>query len=106
MILHGEALYRTDLHTKIAGAAFEAVNLPFLAILGDRNGIGRATPAAHAAEDALIDIVFNLAPGNRSITARLFRVHERRGPAEKVFGHGFGHRKESHFFRPVTFPCS
>jgi len=97
LILHGEGLYWTDLHTEVAGAAFEAVNLPFLAILGDNNGIGRAAPAAHPAEDALMDIVFNSAPGNRGINPLLFRVHERCGSAEQVLSHGFGHRKKFHF---------
>ena len=105
MIFHREGLYRTDLHTEVAGAAFEPVDLPFFAILGDLNGIGRATSAAHSAEDALIDIIFNSAPGNRGKTALLFRVHERRGSAEQVFGHGFGHRKQSHLV-PFIFPCS
>ena len=97
LILHGEALYWANLHTKIAGAAFEAIDLPFPAVLGDLDGISRAAPAAHSAENTLIDINFNSAPGNRSKTPLLFRVHERCGSAEQVLGHGFGHCKQSHF---------
>jgi hypothetical protein len=97
LIFHGEALLRIDLHTEVTGAAFEAIDLQFYAIFCDLDGIGRAAPAAHPAENALIDIHFNSAPRNRGETPLLFRVHERGGPAQQVLGHGFGHCKQSHF---------
>ena len=103
MISHEEAFFRTDLNTEVTDAAFEAVDLPFLAILGDRNGIGRAAPAAHSAEDTLVDINFNSAPGNWGIRPLPLRVHERCRPPEQVLGHGFRHRKESHVLRLSPF---
>ena len=103
LILHGETLYRTYLNTQITGAAFEAIDLPFFAIFGDLDGVGRAAPAAHPAENALIDIHFNSAPGNRGKSPLLFRVHQRCGSAEQVLGYGFGHCKQSHFLDLLPF---
>ena len=103
MILHGETLYRTDLNAEVTGTAFEAVDPPFPAVLGDRDGIRRTAPVAHSTEDALINIHFNSAPGNWGISALPLRVHERCGSAEQVLGHGLGHRKESHFLRLLPF---
>ncbi len=103
MLLHGETLFRADLNTEVAGAASETIDLPFFAILGDGDGIGRAAPAAHAAEDTLMDVHFNSAPGNRGKTPLLFRIHERCGSAEQVLGHGFGHGEQSHFLDLLPF---
>jgi hypothetical protein len=93
LILHREALYRAYLDTEIASAAFETVNLPFFAILGNRNSIGGATPPTKSAEDASIDVNFHPPPGDRCKGPFLLRIHERRRPVEQVPDHGFCHRK-------------
>jgi hypothetical protein len=89
LIVHGETLFGADINTKIAGAAFKAVNLPFFGKLGDNNGIGWAAPAAQAAENAVVNRNFNSAPGNGGIHSLALRIHKRRRPGEQVPQHGF-----------------
>ena len=62
VIVRQEAFCRTDLDTKVADAAPEAVDLPRLVLLGDNDGIGRTPAAAQSAKYAFIDRVFYLAP--------------------------------------------
>ena len=93
LIFHGETFFRTDLNAEIADAALETIDLPFFAVLGDRNGIRWAAPAAHSAEDARVDIHLHVSPRQRREPALLFWIHERSRAAEQVLGDGFGHRK-------------
>ena len=89
VILHGETLFRTDFNTEIAGTAFETVYLLFFIVLGDHNRMGRAPPAAQAAENTIVNSNFNSAPGNGGIHPLALRIHKRCRPADQVPQHGF-----------------
>lgn len=100
VIVRREALGRADFDTKIADAASETIDLPFLVLLADNYGIGWATSAAQAAEDASINSVDYFPPGNQWKNPYPLRVHECGGPCEKVPGYSFRHRKYFHVVVP------
>ena len=99
MIFHGETLFRTDFNTEIAGTAFGPVNLPFFGILGDHYRMGRTPLAAQAAENAVVNIYFNSAPGNRGIHPLALRIHKRCRPAHQVLHQSFCHAEQFHDIR-------
>ena len=55
--IHGEALLRTRLHTRAALDAGERIDLPFACLSIDSERAGWTTSLAHAAENALTDII-------------------------------------------------
>lgn len=103
VIVRREALGRADFDTKIADAAFETIDLPFLVLLADNYGIGWATSAAQAAEDASINSVNYFPPGNQWKNPDPLWVHECGRPCEKVPGYSFRHRKYFHCGGPSPF---
>jgi len=106
LIAHRETLFRTNFNTKIAGAAFEAVDLPFFVLLGDfgdYNGVGWTPFAAYPAENAFLDINFYASPGNLGKNPLFFRVHEGCRSFDQVLGHRFCHGERSHVLIPLPF---
>jgi len=100
LILHGKGLFRTDFDTKTAYATFETIDFPFLGLLRDNNGVSRTPPAARAAEDALINVVFDPAPGNCSKGPLPLRVHEGCRSLHQIIYYRPRHRKGFHALAP------
>ena len=94
LVGHRKTLCRTDFYTKIAGAAFEAINFPFFAFLvgfGDNNGVGWTPFAANSAKNTFLNINFYAPPGNPAKNSFSFWVHEGCRAFDQVLGHRFCH---------------
>ena len=78
--IHGEALLRTRLHTRAALDAGERIDLPFAGLSIDSERAGWTASLAHAAEDALTDIIHH-APADAFAESlrrkRVLRGHRR-----------------------------
>ncbi len=88
--MHQQALHGAHLDIPPAGAALQAVDLPFLLLLADPDRIGRTVLFAQAAEDALLDFIFDLSPRCREISTWTLGIHEGGWLAEEALGNRFG----------------
>jgi hypothetical protein len=103
LIGHRETLFRTDFYTKITGATFKAVDLPFFAIFDDNNGVGWAPFAAYSAKNAPLNIYFHAPPANLGKNPLSLRIHEGCRPFDQVLSHRFCHGERFHLIIALPF---